>query len=183
MQLVEGCRGAIVIYFATVTLLGTMPGHSHFVSQSPGRPSSDWRQSTTSGLRDANGAEHASIRRSYRSSETGFEANHGQFGRGPKFIARLTHYDVSLSPNEAVFSVMKDCGRPTFADIQFEDVQGRDTPQPQSTLRMQFLGADFNSELEGCDELPGKSNYFIGDDPSKWRSNIPSYRKLVCRGV
>src|SRR5205814_2409450 len=28
------------------------------------------------------------------------------------------------------------------------------------------------------DELPGKSNYLLGNDPSRWRTNVPTYRKV-----
>jgi hypothetical protein len=31
--------------------------------------------------------------------------------------------------------------------------------------------------------LPGKSNYFIGNDPAKWRTNIPSYAKVKHKDV
>ncbi len=30
----------------------------------------------------------------------------------------------------------------------------------------------------GLDELPGKSNYFIGDDKRRWLANIPTYSKV-----
>jgi hypothetical protein len=32
--------------------------------------------------------------------------------------------------------------------------------------------------MVGLDPLPGIVNYFIGDDPSKWRTNIPTYQKV-----
>jgi len=35
----------------------------------------------------------------------------------------------------------------------------------------------------GADELPGKSNYFIGNDPQKWRTNVPTYAKVKYQGV
>jgi hypothetical protein len=28
------------------------------------------------------------------------------------------------------------------------------------------------------DQLPGTSNYFIGNDPAKWRTNVPTYAKV-----
>ena len=37
--------------------------------------------------------------------------------------------------------------------------------------------------MMGMDELPGKSNYFIGNDPAKWRTNVPNYRKVAEHGV
>lgn len=33
------------------------------------------------------------------------------------------------------------------------------------------------------DELPGKVNYFLGNDPTKWRTNIPTYAKVKYEGV
>src|SRR5260370_21648118 len=37
--------------------------------------------------------------------------------------------------------------------------------------------------VEGLDELPAKVNYFIGNDPSKWRTNISTYGKVRYRDV
>lgn len=33
------------------------------------------------------------------------------------------------------------------------------------------------------EEMQCKSNYFIGDDPSKWLTNVPAYSKVKCRDV
>jgi len=30
----------------------------------------------------------------------------------------------------------------------------------------------------GCTPLPGKANYFIGNDPAKWRTNVPTFAKV-----
>src|SRR4029077_4165271 len=35
----------------------------------------------------------------------------------------------------------------------------------------------------GLDQLSGKSNYFIGSDPHKWRSDVPAYAKVEYAGV
>src|SRR6185295_2469207 len=37
--------------------------------------------------------------------------------------------------------------------------------------------------MTGVDELPGKANYFIGNDPSRWRTNVPTYAKVRSNGV
>jgi len=36
---------------------------------------------------------------------------------------------------------------------------------------------------ETTDALPGRSNYFIGNDPRKWLTDVRSYRKVVYRGM
>ncbi len=43
---------------------------------------------------------------------------------------------------------------------------------------MKLVGANPSPQLTGRDELPGKSNYFIGNDPAKWRTNVPNYAKV-----
>jgi hypothetical protein len=45
---------------------------------------------------------------------------------------------------------------------------------------MKLVGANPNPEVVGENELPGKSNYFLGNDPSKWRTNVPTYAKVRC---
>lgn len=78
---------------------------------------------------------------------------------------------------------------PNKADPTAESQQGRlvdGSMQPNETngepnshvLRLKLLGSNPNPEATGLDELPGKSNYFIGNDPSRWRTGVPSYRKV-----
>jgi hypothetical protein len=52
-----------------------------------------------------------------------------------------------------------------------------------TTLRLQLLGANPHAAVTGRDELPGKANYFLGNDPSKWRSNVPTYAKVRYQNV
>ncbi len=48
---------------------------------------------------------------------------------------------------------------------------------------MKLVGANASATVTGADELPGKSNYFIGNDPKKWRTNVPTYAKVKYAGV
>src|SRR5262249_24723966 len=43
--------------------------------------------------------------------------------------------------------------------------------------------ANKQPEVGGEDELPGKTNYFIGNDPEKWRTNVSTYAKVRYKGV
>jgi photosystem II stability/assembly factor-like uncharacterized protein len=56
-----------------------------------------------------------------------------------------------------------------------------------AALRMKLVGADPAAKVIGLDQLPGKSNYFIGNDPKKWRVNVPNYARVkyehVYRGI
>ena len=43
---------------------------------------------------------------------------------------------------------------------------------------MTFLGANPDARVTGREELPGKANYFIGNDPAGWRTNVPTYARV-----
>jgi len=50
-------------------------------------------------------------------------------------------------------------------------------------LRMKLDGSNAGARIFGLDELPGRSNYFMGNDPAKWRINVPSYSKVKYQDV
>jgi hypothetical protein len=47
-----------------------------------------------------------------------------------------------------------------------------------SVLRMKLYDANPAAKVRGVEELPGKANSFIGNDPGKWRNNVPMYAKV-----
>ncbi|MHB8629676.1 MAG: SBBP repeat-containing protein [Aggregatilineales bacterium] len=42
-------------------------------------------------------------------------------------------------------------------------------------IRLSFDHANPNATLGGADQLPGIANFFIGNDPSQWHTNVPTY--------
>ena len=43
---------------------------------------------------------------------------------------------------------------------------------------MKLVGANPEPEVSGKEELPGKSHYFIGNDPEKWKTNVSHYGRV-----
>jgi hypothetical protein len=52
------------------------------------------------------------------------------------------------------------------------------TSQNRAVLHLRLVGASPHARAAGLDELPGTSNYFIGNDPQRWLTNIPNYAKV-----
>src|SRR4029077_20395845 len=56
-----------------------------------------------------------------------------------------------------------------------------------NVVAMKLVGASSTSHPVGLDKMPGVSNYLIGNDPSKWHTNIANYAKVgyqdVYRGI
>ena len=48
---------------------------------------------------------------------------------------------------------------------------------------MKLVHANPKAEVVGQDELPGKSNYFIGNDPKKWHTDVPQFAKVRYENV
>ena len=45
-------------------------------------------------------------------------------------------------------------------------------------ISMRLMGEALGTKVAGTDQLPGTSNYLIGNDPKKWRRNVPNYAKV-----
>jgi hypothetical protein len=48
---------------------------------------------------------------------------------------------------------------------------------------MKLLGANATAQVKGLEELPGKANYFLGNDPKRWSTNVPTYAKVNYHNV
>jgi hypothetical protein len=44
---------------------------------------------------------------------------------------------------------------------------------------MKLLGANEQARAEGVGEVVSRSNYFLGNDPQQWRTNIPNISKVI----
>src|SRR2546430_11297330 len=123
----------------------------------------------------AGAATNARVSESYGKLPLHFEANRGQTDKAVRFVSRGPGYSVYLTAGEAVLVL----ARPN-ADEKKRDAQ---TPVNSVALRMSLVGAAPKPVVTGRDELPGKANYFIGKDPAKWRTNVPTYAKVHYRDV
>jgi hypothetical protein len=156
----------------------------------PGRLSS----SSKSAIRNPKSA----IEVSYARLPLSFEANQGQTDGAVKFVSRGSGYTLFLTGTEAVLALnqaqrtqrdapmerWRPAGPGGFSELLTPPGAGKmPALHKQATLRMRLVGANPKPEARGVEELPGKSNYFIGNDPSKWRTNVPTYAKVEYRDV
>lgn len=106
-----------------------------------------------------------------------FEANQGQTDSHVKFLARGGNYTLFLTPVDAVLKLYEPRAK--------KSLQKRDEPKTSkfTVLRMSLVGANPAPRMEGVNQLAGISNYFIGNDSSKWRTNVPHYSKVQYKDV
>jgi len=111
-----------------------------------------------------------------------FEVNAGQFHESVKFGTRGRGYEVFLNGTETVLILRKQRAVPTEHEAQREWISRRprerlrdaanEAAEPALVVRMRFEGANADPEVVGESPLPGKSHYFVGNDPAQWRTNV-----------
>ncbi|NOY87926.1 MAG: hypothetical protein GXO93_00870, partial [FCB group bacterium] len=113
----------------------------------------------------------------------------GQDSRGPDMLnGRQTPSSV---PDIRHQSDTRQEDRPP--DLQ--KISGRQTPssapdmrhQPDSIetimIKAHFVGSNPNPQMVGEQEMEYKCNYFLGNDPAKWRIDVPNYQAIVYKDV
>ena len=50
--------------------------------------------------------------------------------------------------------------------------------EPAVPLHLNIVGADAGAHGTGLERLPGESNYYLGNDPSHWRTDVPHFAKV-----
>jgi RHS repeat-associated protein len=124
------------------------------------------------------------IAQAYGKLPVSFELNMGQVDPRVKFVSHGGGYDLFLTADEAVLTLVTDDSDDTKPMRFLESRRGpfrrrrRRVASSGSTLRFQMVGADLQAKINGSDELPGKTSYFIGNDSAKWRTGIPSYSRV-----
>ena len=112
-----------------------------------------------------------------------FEANLGQTDSRVKFLSRGASYTVFLTPTEAVVLLSRGQLNASHARSRMRRPTNGATDTTQAVLRMKLVGGAAEPEVAGLEELRGKSNYFIGSDPEKWRTDVPLYARVQYKAI
>jgi hypothetical protein len=105
-----------------------------------------------------------------------FEPNQGQSNAKVKFLSHGVGYSVFLSADDAVLALQEMKEAPPSR-------AGKMRQYEEAALRMQFVDANRAAELSPLDELRGKSNYFLGNNPEQWRTGIAQFRRVEYRNI
>jgi hypothetical protein len=154
------------------------------------------RQTPTTAFSKAIGLRYA------RAYETlSFEANAGQTDERVKFMARGSDYVLFLTSTEAVLKLnqlaegnlagpigLKTRNREGFLmPIPDAKTGSASNHEEQSlrtaVLRIRLMGANPSPKVSGLEQQPGKGNYFISNDPARWRTGVPRYARIEYENI
>jgi len=126
----------------------------------------------------------AAVQSAYGHLPLSFEANEGQVDSHVQFLTRGRGHTLFLRASDAVLALRNVAGKTERRNGEYlHYIPDSSSPTSDSVVRMTFDGANPQAEVVGLDQLPGIVNYFIGGDPSKWRTNIPTYQKVEYKNV
>jgi hypothetical protein len=154
----------------------------------------------------------AKTRQNYADSPLSFAPVEAQPGEQPQFLARGKGYTLALSASEAVLTLSKpkpttpqspppDSANPTSFDLKSTRQPGKtaalastrglkvgETASPgrgeaAAVVRLKLDGANPAARLVGQQEQPSKSNYFLGQDASRWRTGVTNYGQVIYKEV
>ncbi|HYP40852.1 MAG TPA: hypothetical protein VEX13_10875, partial [Chloroflexia bacterium] len=114
-----------------------------------------------------------------------FEANAGQADPQVRFLARQPQGTL-LFADESVYIVIpnstSETAKPNTKRVSGMELAS-DGSQTFSLVRLQFLGANPDPQVDGGSLLPGKVNYLLGNTPSEWHTNLPTYGGITYRDI
>lgn len=106
-----------------------------------------------------------------------FEENRGQADPSVRYLARGPGYVVFLTADEMIVKLnqpLPERERIRSAHNRTELVAGLNEAD-FVVVRTKLPGARSNPVSSAVAELPGKSNYFIGNNPARWRAGVPAF--------
>ena len=128
------------------------------------------------------------VRASLGTLPLAFEANQGQTDPQVKYMARGGGYTVFLTANDTVFAMnssLQAGTRPVGKQRLLRDKTApkAGTKDRSAAIHMRLVGANAQPQIAAGSQLPGRSNYFIGNDRSRWHAGVPQYSRVSYRDV
>ncbi|HEV2494042.1 MAG TPA: SBBP repeat-containing protein [Terriglobia bacterium] len=139
----------------------------------------------------------------YRSFPLSFEPNQGQAARPVEYLAHGKGYALLLTSNAAWLALRQPQQQPRAAVLKdysllpasFEKLSTsysggssaleveQGVESRASLMKIELVGTSADARILGIEEIPGTSNYFLGNRPHQWRTRIPNYAKVEYQHV
>ncbi len=138
-------------------------------------------------------ASQSEILDNYGKLPLSFEQNVGQFDDRVDFVSRAGGGTVFLTPTAAVFSMQNSESRVQNSETHEFLNGGRQSPEAASVrgltpsaqnemggvaVYMNIVGGNANAHPTSSNQQPGITNYFIGNNPNEWHTDIASFGRV-----
>jgi hypothetical protein len=135
-----------------------------------------------------------SIDETYEKLPLSFEENRGQFDKRVRFFTRGRGYGLFLTADEMVYVLrQKEREKERRGEGEKNNESQTITSSPfhpftpsahrAVALRIRLVDAGTNSSFVNIDELPGRINYFKGNTPDLWQTDIRAFQRVRYESV
>jgi hypothetical protein len=105
-------------------------------------------------------------------------------GRVPSDAKRNEKPDNSLSAFSPDLRSRSEADLQGFSTLPKTGIHPSDTDSIETlVIKATFVGANPNPVMRGGDLMEYKCNYFLGNDPSKWHTDVPNYKAVVFEDI
>jgi Beta-propeller repeat len=178
-----------VLAIAAIALLVLSPAQPQTAAN--GAAGRDSAASLTPQTGTATPAARRRIQESYGALPLAFEQNQGQTDDQVKYMARGNGYTLFLTAKDAVFSLRSPSAESKTATVRRgTELHAKNSPRQRNTrkdsiavVRMQLVGGNSLAKVSASGQLPGKSNYFLGNDPGQWHTDVAHYARVSYQDV
>src|SRR5579859_3769117 len=123
------------------------------------------------------------VRAGYGQLPLSFEVNAGQTDARVKFLARARAYTLFLTDRDATLRLLQPSAA-TKTLPPWARATGKGSAKVSgAVVRFSLAGSTSPSAMEALEPQPGRSNYFVGNDPARWHRDIPHYARVKYREV
>jgi hypothetical protein len=124
----------------------------------------------------------------YYSRPLAFTRNDGQFGEETRFRAEAGGVTIFLCDNEVAYLFNRDTHELLEGDFAGAGEIPHKFNRPRykkefALLKARFIGANEDVQIVAEDLLPHYNNYFLGNDPAAWRTDVPNYSAITYRNI
>jgi hypothetical protein len=120
----------------------------------------------------------------YNKLPLSFEENQGQVQREVRYLSHGSGYELFLTAQEAVLALTNPVRLDLSPRHRFLTLlalrKAREASRTEqlTAVHLRFEGANAEPQIMATGEMPGKVNYFIGNDPKKWHTDVPTYARV-----
>jgi hypothetical protein len=119
----------------------------------------------------------------------GFIENRGQVDSRVRYYCPGSRATVYFTDQAVVMDVKEEVADADRGALPWspDGLENERSAEPGAergcAVYLRFEGSNAAPQIEARAELPGRHNYFLGRDPSKWRTDVPAYGEVVYREV
>ncbi len=108
-----------------------------------------------------------------------FEANRGQAEAGIDYFARGQNHTIYLRPTGTTIALSENAVR------QSRPLAGQVATNSASIrfVHMTLVGATASAVSNGQEPLTGRVNYLLGNNPTRWQRNVPTFSRIQYSAV